>query len=104
MHPHHLCESVESEAGGTACSRNPFRLLRSPATPLRLGEIAQAVVILAFAFAMPFLVIPTIAVLLIVLLDRLGLTLFGKIVVLVVVAAMIWLTLAVFGYAAGSFW
>jgi len=53
-------------------------------------------VILAFAFAMPMLVVPTIAVLLIVLLERLGLTLPAKVVVLAVIGAIIWLSLTVF--------
>jgi hypothetical protein len=75
--------------------------LRSRADPLRLSEVLHAVVVLAFAFAMPILVVPTIAVLFIVLLERLGLTLLGKIVVLLVVAAIIWLSLIALGYLNG---
>jgi hypothetical protein len=48
------------------------------------------------------LVIPKFIVLFIVLLDRLGLTLPGKIVVLLAVAAMIWLTLVTMGYFSGG--
>jgi hypothetical protein len=76
--------------------------LRSRTDPLKLGEIIQAVLVLAFAFAIPILVIPTFIVLFIVLLDRLGLTLPGKIVVLLAVAAMIWLTLVTMGYFSGG--
>jgi hypothetical protein len=72
--------------------------LRSRTDPLKLIEVVQAVVVLAFAFAMPILVVPTIAVLFIVLLERLGLTLLGKIVVLLAVAAIIWLSLVALGY------
>jgi hypothetical protein len=75
--------------------------LRSKTDPLRLGEIVQAIVVLAFAFAIPILVIPTIVVLFIVLLDRLGLTLPGKILVLLAVAAIIWLSLIALGYFVG---
>jgi hypothetical protein len=76
--------------------------LRSRTDPLKLGEVVQAIVVLAFAFAMPILVVPTIAVLFIVLLERLGLTLLGKIVVLLVVAAITWLTLIALGYLSGG--
>jgi len=57
--------------------------LRSRSRPLKLTEIVQAIVVLAYSFAMPMLLMPTMIVLLIVLLDRLGLTLLGKVVVLV---------------------
>jgi hypothetical protein len=76
--------------------------LRSKTDPLKLGEFVQAIVVLAFAFAIPILVLPTILVLFIVLLDRLGLTLPGKIVVLLAVAAIIWLTLVAMGYFGGG--
>jgi hypothetical protein len=54
-----------------------------------MAEIAQGIVILAFSFAMPVLVGPTVFVLLIVLLDRLGFTLLGKVIVLVALGAVI---------------
>ena len=78
--------------------RDPVMWLRSRTDPLKLIEVAQAVLILAFAFAIPILVVPTIAVLFIVLLERLGLTLLGKIVVLLAVAVIIWLSLVAVGY------
>ena len=93
-----LRELDQSERGGTANLRHPVMWLRSRTDPLKLIEIVQAVVVLAFAFAMPFLVVPTIAVLFIVLLERLGFTLLGKILVLLAVAAIIWLSLVALGY------
>jgi hypothetical protein len=47
-------------------------------------------------------IILTIAVLSIVLLDRFGLTLFGKIAAILVVAAIVWICLVAFGYIAGG--
>jgi hypothetical protein len=85
-----------------ASGKDPVMWLRSKTDPLKLGEIVQAIVVLAFAFAIPILVVPTIVVLFIVLLDRLGLTLTGKIVVLLVVAAIIWFTLVAMGYFVGG--
>jgi hypothetical protein len=79
---------------------HPLMWLRSRSDPLRLGEIVQAVLVLAFAFAIPILVVPTIAVLLIVLLERLGFTLLGKIIILLVIAAIIWISLIALGYLA----
>jgi hypothetical protein len=76
--------------------------LRSRSPPLKLGEIVQAVSILSFAFVIPILIVPTIAVLSIVLLDRLGLTLFGKIAAILVVAAIAWICLIAFGLIAGG--
>jgi hypothetical protein len=76
--------------------------LRSRSQPLKLGEIVQAVLILSFAFVIPVLLVPTIVVLSIVLLDRLGLTLFGKTAAILVVAAIIWICLVAFGYIAGG--
>jgi hypothetical protein len=76
--------------------------LRSKTDPLKIGEIVQAIVVLAFAFAIPILVVPTTVVLFIVLLDRLGLTLPGKIVVILVVAAMIWFSFVAMGYFVGG--
>lgn len=96
---HH--HSGKSDTGGTASSRGSVLWVQSRAQPLRLAEIVQAVVILAFAFAMPILAVPTIAVLLIVLLERLGLTLPGKSVVLAVVGAITWLTLIALAYLTG---
>ena len=61
---------------------------RSRCQPLRLGEFVQAIVVLAFSFAIPVLIIPTIGVLLIVFLERLGLTLLGKVIALVALAAI----------------
>jgi hypothetical protein len=84
-------ELVERDPKAIANSREPVMWLRSRNQPLKLIEVVQAVLILSFAFAMPFLAVPTIAVLLIVLLDRLGLTVIGKTVVLVIVGAIIWL-------------
>jgi hypothetical protein len=78
-------ELFDADPGATANFRAPVIWLRSRSQPLRLSEVVQAIVILAFAFVIPVLLLPTIAVLLIVLLDRLGLTLLGKIVVLVVI-------------------
>jgi hypothetical protein len=89
---------AESERGGASNLPEQVMWLRSRTDPLKLIEVVQAIVVLAFAFAMPFLVVPTIAVLFIVLLERLGLTLLGKIVVLLAVAAIIWLSLVAFGY------
>jgi hypothetical protein len=63
--------------------------LRSRCRPLKLGEIGQAIVILAFAFVIPVLFVPTVIVLFIVLLDRLGLTFLGKVVVVAAVGAVI---------------
>jgi hypothetical protein len=45
-------------------------------------------------------IVPTIVVLSIVLLDRLGLTLFGKLAAILVVAAIIWICLVAFGFIA----
>jgi hypothetical protein len=49
---------------------------------------------LAFSFAIPVLIIPTIGVLLFVFLERLGLTLLGKVIALVALAAIAKLSLA----------
>jgi hypothetical protein len=75
----------DGDPGATANFRAPVMWLRSRSQPLRLSEVFQAIVVLAFAFVIPILLLPTIAVLLIVLLDRLGLTLLGKFVVLAVI-------------------
>jgi len=69
--------------------------LRSGSNPLKLIEVVQAIVVLAFSFAIPVLIVPTAIVLLIVLLDRLGFTLLGKVVVLMAVGAAIGLLLFV---------
>jgi hypothetical protein len=82
LQPHEL---FESDPGGTANFRASVIWLRSRNQPLRLNEVVQAIVVLAFALVIPIILLPTIAVLLIVLLDRLGLTLLGKIVVLAVI-------------------
>jgi len=100
-------KSLSPEQNGVSlsvcCESDPDRVrplmwLRSRSDPLRLGEVVQAVVVLAFAFAIPILVVPTIAVLVIVLLERLGFTLLGKIVVLLIIAAIIWISLIALGY------
>jgi hypothetical protein len=75
----------DGEPNATANFRAPVMWLRSRSQPLKLSEIVQAIVVLAFAFVIPILLIPTIAVLLIAFLDRLGLTLLGKVVVLVLI-------------------
>ena len=75
--------------------------LRSKTQPLTLGEVVQAVVVLSFAFAMPILAMPTLTVFFIVLLDRLGLTLIGKIVVILIIAAIVWISLLAFRYLDG---
>jgi hypothetical protein len=54
---------------------------------VRLGEFVQAVVLLAFSFVIPVLVVPTVGILLILYLDRLGLTLLGMVVALMALAA-----------------
>ena len=92
----------KTDTGETPSSRDSVLWVRSRTQPLRLGEIIQAVVILAFSFAIPMLAVPTIAVLLIVLLERLGLTLPGKIAVLAVVGAITWLTLIALAYLTGK--
>jgi hypothetical protein len=89
-------------AGVASNRKESLMLLRSRADPLKLSEVAQAIVVLAFAFAMPFLIIPTIAVLIIVLLERLGLTLTGKIVVLLLIGAIIWFSLVAVGFLTGG--
>jgi hypothetical protein len=66
---------------------------RSKSRPLALGEFALAIVILAFACSMPILLFPAVVVLLIAFLDRLGLTLPGKIVVLLILCGIAWLVL-----------
>ncbi len=58
-----------------------------------MSELCIAVVILAFAVAMPMLLMPTVCVFLIVLLERLGLTFVGKIAALLILAFMSWLVL-----------
>jgi hypothetical protein len=68
-------------------------LVRPSRQPLKLIEFAQAIVILGFSFTIPILIFPTIVVLLIVFLDRLGLTLLGKVIVLMVLAGIVKLTL-----------
>jgi hypothetical protein len=78
-------ELFESDPGSSAIFRAPVMWLRSRSQPLRLSEVGQAIVVLAFAFVIPILLVPTIAVLSIVLLNRLGLTLLGKVVVFAVI-------------------
>jgi hypothetical protein len=96
MHRLQPRELFEGDPGATAKFVAPLIWLRSTSQPLSLGEVVQAIVVLAFAFVIPILLIPTIAVLLIVLLDRLGFTLLGKIVVLVVIGGILWLILLAF--------
>ncbi len=79
-------------------------LLRSRVRPLKLGEVALAILLLAFAFVMPFLLFPTIVALAIVLLDRLGLSLAGKIVILLVAVVIIWLALDAAGFFTAKTW
>jgi hypothetical protein len=66
---------------------------RSRVRPITLDNIAQAVVILAFACAMPILLFPAVVVLLVAFLDRLGLTLLGATLVLLVLSGILWLVL-----------
>src|SRR5262245_7126624 len=85
MHLFQPSALFDGDPGATANFRAPVMWLRSRSQPLKLSEVCQAIVVLAFALVIPILLIPTIAVLLIEFLDRLGLTLLGKIVVLVVI-------------------
>jgi hypothetical protein len=85
MHVLQPRELFDGDLGATANHRGPVMWLRSRTQPLRLCEVLQAIVVLAIAIVIPILLLPTIVVFLIALLDRLGLTLLGKIVALVVI-------------------
>jgi hypothetical protein len=80
-------EKAEREFGGLTVLGVTSLWQRSRCQPVRLGEFVQAVVLLAFSFVIPVLVVPTVGILLILYLDRLGLTLLGMVVALMALAA-----------------
>jgi hypothetical protein len=75
---------------GSSDFREPDMMwLRGRCQPLKLSEYTKAVIILGFSFAMPVLLFPTVVVLLVGFLDRMGLTVLGKLLVLVVLTAIV---------------
>ena len=95
---------MRSRGGASANDKGTADVAPIRIQPLKLGEVALAILLLAFAFAMPFLMFPTIFVLTVVLLDRLGFTLAGKIIVLLGAVAIILFAVAVSGVFTAQTW